>query len=343
MSRRIPHPETGPDNGQMTGVQELLTASVERAAHSLRTGGLAALPTETVYGLGALAGDEQAVARIFTVKGRPADHPLIVHLPDITHLDQWSRGYPGWARAVAEEFWPGPLTLIVPRSSRVSDSVTGGQPTVGLRVPAHALTLEVLAAVATGVAAPSANRFGGVSPTTAEHVLSDIGDRLDPERDVILDGGPCVVGVESTIVLAVDDQPRILRPGAVSASDITRVSGMACADNDAPRDIRVSGSLDSHYSPHADVVLCSMDDVEARALAARDSGTVGLIALDAVATPSDVMRLSSPRTEVEYAHDLYAALRRADARGIRTVLAVAPDATDTVALAILDRLTRAAH
>lgn len=296
-----------------------------------------ALPTETVYGLAADAADPRTVARVYAVKGRPADHPLILHIADGHDLDRWVRDVAEYARRLAEHGWPGPLTLVLPRSAEVGDWVTGGQDTVAIRVPDHALALAILRGFGGAVAAPSANRFGCVSPTSADHVRHDIGQYLDPQRDVVVDGGPCWVGVESTIVACTGPAPVILRPGRVSAAEVERWGGVpvAAAAANAPR---VSGTLQSHYSPRAGVEIVSGEEVGAHG----DSGTVGLVALADVETPPGIVRLVAPDTEAEYARGLYAALREADALQLERVFAVPPPGDDGLARAIRDRLTRAA-
>jgi len=316
-----------------------ITHSVDEAVASLLAVALVAFATETVYGLGALATDTSAVARVFEVKGRPTGHPLIVHLPDLGQLDRWSRDCPAWALPLAELLWPGPLTLVVPRSELVSDALTGGQPTVGLRVPSHPMAMELLQAVGTGVAAPSANRFGGVSPTTAQHVVDDLGPYLNPARDLVLEGGPCDVGVESTIVLAIDDTPRLLRPGAISEQTIAEITGRAVGLADSS--VRAPGTLPSHYSPHATVILCTADElVRVDRFTAE---TAGLIAEAHIATPDTLRRLASPVGADAYARELYAALRAADQLGLSHVVAVPPKGSDGLSAAIRDRLDRAAH
>ena len=302
---------------------DLVTTDVERAATAITGGGLVAIPTETVYGLAADATDPTAVARIFEVKGRPADHPLIVHLASVDQLGTWAAEVPAAARLLVEAAWPGPLTVIVPRAVGVLDAVTGGHPTVGLRVPAHGMTLELLERVGVGLAAPSANRFGAVSPTTAHHVLRDLGERLDPRRDVILDGGPCPIGVESTIVDCSCTPPQILRAGGVPVEDVRRVLAADVADASGPS--RASGMLASHYAPRCAVRLVDTPD---DALALR-AGTVGAEILDLT---DDL---------VEYARELYARLRDADDRGVATIIAVLPPA-EGLGHAIRDRLTKAA-
>lgn len=310
----------------------MMGVSAEQAAAALRAGGLVALPTETVYGLAADATNAAAVARIFAVKGRPANHPLIVHLASVEQLDEWAERVPDWARLLATAYWPGPLTIIVPKRAHVLDDVTGGQNTVGLRVPAHVLTREVLRLLGTGVAAPSANRFGKVSPTTIEHVRADLGDLLD-ERDYLLDGGPCLVGVESTIVDCTGDAPRLLRAGAVTVGMIEQTTGLDVLGSDGR--VRASGTLASHYAPAATVHIVSAHELG-------DFPSGGLIAEASLPTPAGMTRLLAAEDAGEYARGLYAALRASDEAGLRDVYAVLPDASGLGA-AVRDRLARAAH
>jgi len=305
--------------------------ALTKAAQLLKTGTLVAFPTETVYGLGADATNPEAVARIYAAKGRPADHPLIVHMADMQDIGDWSEEIPDYAIDLARSFWPGPMTLIVKRSELAKDFITGGQETVGLRVPDHTLALAFLNEFkkigGKGVAAPSANRFGHVSPTTAEAVHDELGEYLDAE-DLILNGGPCLVGVESTIIDCTADAPRILRPGAITIEMIEAVTGVKVENRDDV--IRVSGSLENHYAPEAQVVL----DGHPR------PGD-GLIALNSYPTPEGAIRLASPINNEDFARQLYAALREADAQGIDQVVVIQPDGTD-IAIAIRDRLKRAA-
>jgi L-threonylcarbamoyladenylate synthase len=304
------------------------------AASVLMAGGLVAFPTETVYGLGADACNAAAVARIYSVKGRPADHPLIVHVASMDGLGDWARDVPTYAISLARDFWPGPMTLIVPRSDLAGDFVTGGQDTVGVRVPNHPVALGLLEAFAAaggkGVAAPSANRFGNVSPTTAQAVAAELGDYL-ADGDQILDGGACDVGVESTIIDCTGDTPKILRPGAITVEMIQQSTGLTVVGSVEEPEIRVSGSLDSHYAPAATVVL--------------DQSPVagqGFIAMADVVAAEGVVRLAAPRTHEEFAQVLYAALRAADEQGLKTVVVQQP-VGDGIAIAICDRLKRAAH
>jgi L-threonylcarbamoyladenylate synthase len=309
------------------------------AAANLLAGGLVAFPTETVYGLGADACNAGAVARIYTVKGRPADHPLIVHVASMDGLGDWADDVPGYAIALARDYWPGPMTLVVRRSGLAGDFVTGGQDTVGVRVPDHPVALGLLEAFVRaggkGVAAPSANRFGNVSPTTAQAVSDELGNYF-ADADQILDGGACAVGVESTIIDCTGDVPKILRPGAVTEQMIAESTGLEIAvqaSGDAGVDsnvIRVSGSLEAHYAPAATVVL--------------DQSPVagqGFIAMADVVTADGVVRLAAPATEEEFAQILYSALRAADEQGLATVVVQQPQGAG-IAVAIRDRLKRAA-
>ena len=303
------------------------------AAAVLIKGGLVAFPTETVYGLGADACNAAAVARIYSVKGRPADHPLIVHVASMDALGDWAADVPAYAIALARDYWPGPMTLVVTRSDLAGDFITGGQDTVGVRVPNHPAALGLLEAFAKaggkGIAAPSANRFGNVSPTTAQAVSDELGDYL-AGSDVILDGGACAVGVESTIIDCTWDVPKILRPGAITQEMIEHSTGLNVLGVDGVA-MRVSGSLESHYSPIAKVVL--------------DQSPVagqGFIAMADVASAAGVVRLAAPTTHDEFARVLYSALRAADEQGLNTVV-VAQPAGNGIAIAIRDRLMRAAH
>ncbi len=317
----------------MTFLSQCSTDTVSQAAAALKAGALVAFPTETVYGLGADAENAEAVARIYSVKGRPNNHPLIVHIGSIDGLNDWAGDIPEYAIKLARDFWPGPLTLVVNRGERAKDFVTGGQNTVGLRVPAHNVALgliqEFVKLGGKGIAAPSANRFGAVSPTYAQAVEEELSEFLQPQ-DMILDGGPSLVGVESTIVDCTKETPFILRPGAVTAEMIEESTGLITLMEEKS-DVRVSGSLDSHYSPKAKVIL--------DAIAERGDG---LIAPDQIPTPDGVIRLASPRTIEGYARDLYAALRSADAQGLEVVVVLQPGG-DGLAAAIRDRLKRSAH
>jgi len=316
----------------MSFLSKCSTDTVQSAAAALKAGSLVAFPTETVYGLGADAENAEAVARIYEVKGRPHDHPLIVHIASIDGLNDWAGDLPDYAIALARDFWPGPLTLVVNRSERAKDFITGNQNTVGLRVPAHNIALgliqEFIKLGGKGIAAPSANRFGAVSPTNAQAVEDELAEYLQVQ-DIILDGGQSLVGVESTIVDCTGETPFILRLGAVTSEMIEESTGLIALTKENSA-IRVSGSLDSHYSPKAKVVLDAI----------AEPGD-GLIAPDQIPTPDGVIRLASPRTIEGYARDLYAALRSADAQGIEVVVVLQPGG-EGLAAAIRDRLKRSA-
>ncbi len=293
-----------------------------------------AFPTETVYGLGADASNSEAVARIYSVKGRPNNHPLIVHIASIERMGDWARDVPEYAIALARSFWPGPMSLILKRSELAGDFITGGQDTVGVRVPNHVVALALLEAFewagGKGVAAPSANRFGHVSPTTAAAVIEELGDYLSKD-DLVLDGGACAVGVESTIIDCTGLLPRVLRPGAISTAMIEAVTGLKVASVEGASEIRVSGSLENHYAPAAKVLLDEVPIVGQ-----------GFIAHKNIETPSGVIRLASPSDDEEFAQILYSALRDADAQGLSEVVVVQPIGTG-IGVAIRDRLVRAAN
>ena len=325
------------------------------AARNLLAGNLVAFPTETVYGLGADACNADAVARIYGVKGRPADHPLIVHISSMQHMGNWAEEIPEYAIKLARDFWPGPMTLVLKRSGLAKDFITGAQHTVGVRVPDHIVALALLEAFENvggkGVAAPSANRFGQVSPTTAVAVVDEIGEYLD-SADQIIDGGTCAVGVESTIIDCTGDVPRILRPGAITVAMIEASTGqivvkasntfvdaqVAAAGTSASNlissagtAIRVSGSLENHYAPAAKVLLCETP-----------TPGQGFIAHANMETPAGVIRLASPHNDEEFAQILYSALREADAQGLAEVVVMQPIGIG-IAVAIRDRLARATN
>jgi L-threonylcarbamoyladenylate synthase len=304
------------------------------AAKHLIAGDLVAFPTETVYGLGADASNSEAVARIYSVKGRPNDHPLIVHIASMERMGDWASDVPQYAIALAREFWPGPMTLVLKRSELAGDFLTGGQDTVGVRVPNHVVALALLAAFekvgGRGVAAPSANRFGHVSPTTAAAVVEELADYLSKE-DLVLDGGACAVGVESTIIDCTGLLPRVLRPGAISTAMIEEVTGLNTLSVEGVDAIRVSGSLENHYAPAAKVLLCEVP-----------TAGQGFIAHKDIATPQGVFRLASPSDDEEFAQILYSALREADTQGLLEVVVVQPIGIG-IGVAIRDRLARAAN
>jgi L-threonylcarbamoyladenylate synthase len=307
---------------------------IAAAAAVLRTGGLVAFPTETVYGLGADASRDEAAAKIFAVKGRPRAHPLIVHIAG--EIGDWAREVPEAAHRLVAVAWPGPLTVILKRGPRVALATTGGADTVGLRVPAHPLALELLRAFDGGVAAPSANRFGHVSPTTADHVVADLGDDVD----YVLDGGPCAVGVESTIVDLSRGQPVLLRPGGMPREAIEVITGpLAAADAAAPA---APGTLASHYAPKAEVIAVQPDEVPAAVRAA--SGKVAVLAPRSAFGPwgeMSVLAYPLPDDVAGMARELYAALRDLDAAGVNVVIAALPPAVG-LGEAVGDRLRRAA-
>lgn len=309
------------------------TDSIKAAAQSLIAGHLVAFPTETVYGLGADATNETAIAKIYKAKGRPADHPLIVHIASIDAIDQWAQDISEYAINLARDFWPGPMTLVFKRSDLAKDFITGNQNTVGLRVPNQSIALALLKEFellgGKGIAAPSANRFGAVSPTTAQAVKDELENYLDQTSDIILDGGPCQVGVESTIIDCTAQTPQILRLGAITKEMIQESTGLLVID-EAPTDIRVSGSLESHYSPNAKVVLDTYP-----------TGGEGFIAIDSIQTPPGAIRLAAPSSIEGFARDLYSALRFADAQGLTKVCVIQPEGPG-LAAAIRDRLKRAA-
>ena len=304
------------------------------AAQHLIAGDLVAFPTETVYGLGADASNSAAVARIYSVKGRPNDHPLIVHIASMDRMGDWASEVPEYAIALARSFWPGPMTLVLKRSELAGDFVTGGQDTVGVRVPDHVVALALLEAFekagGKGVAAPSANRFGHVSPTTAAAVVEELAGYLSKD-DLVLDGGACAVGVESTIIDCTGLLPRVLRPGAISTAMIEEVTGLNALSVDGADVIRVSGLLENHYAPAAKVLLCEVP------IAGQ-----GFIAHKNIETPQGVIRLASPNDDEEFAQILYSALREADAQGLLEVVVVQPIGIG-IGVAIRDRLARAAN
>lgn len=315
------------------------TSDIEKAAEVLGAGGLVAFPTETVYGLGANAEDPAAVARVFQVKGRPPSHPLIVHIAGAEHLDDWVEDVPATARLLAEHFWPGPLTLVLRRSRRVPLEATGGLETVAVRVPDHPVALALLSAFGGGVVGPSANRFGSVSPTTADHVRAELGDAVD----FVLDGGPCEVGVESTIVDATGEIPSVLRPGGVTREDLEAVLGRPLAVHSTHR-VRVPGQHPSHYAPRARVVLVEPEKVVAEAEHAQELGhRVGVFLPPSLA--GDEVKVHAvvavPASMAAYARGLYGFLRELDQRGCDLIVASLP-VEEGLGLAIANRLRRAA-
>jgi L-threonylcarbamoyladenylate synthase len=320
----------------MTIISNCTASVLKDAAASLIAGNLVAFPTETVYGLGADASNQQAVARIYEVKGRPTDHPLIVHISSINNLDKWAIDIPEYAVKLARAFWPGPMTLILPRTDLANDFITGGQNNVGIRVPAHTVALSLLKEFEDqggyGIAAPSANRFGKVSPTSADDVKAELSDYLKSD-DLILDGGPSSVGVESTIINCTNATPTILRPGAITAvmiNDLLGINVEIVTKNDIDQ-IKAPGLLESHYSPKAKVYLSGTP-----------SSGDGFIALSKFPTPPGVIRLTSPATNEEYARTLYQALRLADSKKLNKVFVIEPEGNG-IAVAVCDRLQKASE
>jgi L-threonylcarbamoyladenylate synthase len=307
--------------------------NLSKSAHNLLSGNLVAFPTETVYGLGASATDEKGIKRIYEAKGRPKDHPLIVHISNISKLEIWAREIPDFAWNLAKELWPGPMTLILKRSELAKDFITGGQDTVGLRIPNNKIAFELLSEFENiggfGVAAPSANRFGAVSPTSAKHVLDELENYLDLS-DIVLDGGNSEIGIESTIIDCTSLDPIILRPGAVILDQIDLIAKVNKSEFDLPNNVKFSGSFDSHYSPKAKVLLNIQPT-------SRD----GFIAMNEIATPNSAVRLFSPKNVDEYAAGLYASLRKGDELKLSRIVVVTPSNIG-IGLAINDRLKKAA-
>ena len=316
-------------------------SAIERAAEVLRRGGIVALPTETVYGLAADADNDDAVRTLFAAKGRPADHPVIVHVSSADAFDEWASDVPDAAQVLARAFWPGPMTLVLKRSARARDVLTGGQNTVALRAPAHPWMRAVLQAFGGALAAPSANRFGRISPTTAQHVLDDLGVRPRGKVDLILDGGACPVGIESTIVDVSSETPTLLRPGAITRDRLEKAIGRKVADAGA-QSPRASGRLEKHYAPHTPLTLVPLEELAA--LLSKPGG-----ARLAVLAPMSV--LENCRAEValaiaaaehadDYARMLYSSLHRLDSSGADRLIVAAPP-TGSQWEAIHDRLRRA--
>jgi len=305
---------------------------LRQSAEKLLQGNLVAFPTETVYGIGADAMNKDAVARMYQVKNRPTSHPVIVHIAELNDVDYWAKDVPEYAINLMRDFWPGPMTLLLKRREVAGDFLTGAQEIVGLRIPANSLALGLLnefkAVGGKGIAAPSANRYGAVSPTTAEAVSQELSEYLLPD-DQILDGGPCLVGVESTIIDCSSDNPMILRPGSVSAEMIEESTGIILAEA-GEKKIRTSGSDKQHYAPKAKVIIDGQSQ----------SGE-GLIAMSGVATPEGVIRLAEPKSIEEYARALYAALRQGDSQNLESIRIIPPDGQG-LAVAIRDRINRAA-
>ena len=308
--------------------------AISKAAKALKDGHLVAFPTETVYGLGADATNEKAVSRLYSVKDRPIDHPVIVHISSINQLDMWAVDIPDSAFKLAEDFWPGPMTLILNRTKLAKNFITGGQNVVGLRVPSHPIAKKLLirfeALGGTGVVAPSANRFGAVSPTTAQDVITELEEHLSLS-DKVLDGNQCEIGLESTVMKFTNNQPQILRPGAVTHEMIEESIGLKITSPTSIHEIKAPGMLLSHYAPKAKVVV---------------SGEVmegdGFIAMSNISTPTGTLRLLSPNSVEEFAKDLYRAFRIADQKKLQRVVVIPPKGGG-LAVSIVDRIRKASN
>ena len=317
------------------------SADIERAAAALRAGELVAFPTETVYGLGADARNPTALNKIYALKGRPTSHPLILHLADAAELPQWVADVPPAAKQLAERFWPGPLTLVLPRAAGVPDELTGGQESVAVRVPAHPVARALLTAFGGGVAAPSANRYGRVSPTQAEHVREEF-----PEGLLVLEGGDCEVGLESTIVSLLGPRPQLLRPGAISRLELEKILGPFAGTAEATAQPRVPGSTSQHYAPRTPVSLAPPADLAAAWKAALERGEpVAVMARGAApvagTSPPGFCWQRMPNQAIDYGRELYATLRRLDKLGVSRILVESvPEGSDWDAAR--DRLSRAA-
>jgi L-threonylcarbamoyladenylate synthase len=305
---------------------------IKKAAKALKDGHLVAFPTETVYGLGADATNGKAVSRIYSVKGRPSDHPLIVHISSINQLNKWAKDIPDYAIKLAKEFWPGPMTLILKRSELAKDYITGGQSNVGLRVPNQPVELALLSEFeklgGLGIAAPSANRFGAVSPTSSDAVVDELGKYFQSE-DLILNGGTCSVGIESAIINCLGESPSILRPGAITHEMISKVLGCQEINNILSHHIKAPGNLKKHYSPKAKILINSHPKKDE-----------GLIALTNIETPKGVKRLLAPTNLTEYAEGLYEAFRQGDRLGLAVINVYIPEKND-LGVAIIDRIDKA--
>jgi L-threonylcarbamoyladenylate synthase len=309
---------------------------IEKAVEILRKGGLVAFPTETVYGLGADASNPAALRKIFAVKGRPADHPVIVHIAGMSELKHWAAHVPRAAWLLAEKFWPGPLTMVLKRAARVSDLITGGQDTVALRVPSHPVARQLLKAFGGAIAAPSANRFGRLSPTTAQHVREDLGDAVD----LVLDGGPCDIGIESTIIDLTRETPAVLRPGRISAQQI-EYALLAPLGESAVERPRVPGSMESHYAPGLPLKIVHADEIENYLRARSDTPVAVLSRRGRPRDSKAALWQVAPETPDDYARLLYATLRLLDVSGCRLIVVEAlPELPEWNA--IRDRLSRAA-
>jgi L-threonylcarbamoyladenylate synthase len=308
---------------------------IEEAVEALRAGELVVFPTETVYGLGANAANPAAVRKIFEAKGRPPDHPVIVHLDDPRYLHRWVSEVPAVAEQLAAKFWPGPLTLILPKAENVNDIVTGGQSSIGIRIPSHPMAQQLLNAFGGGIAAPSANRFGRLSPTKPEHVRDELGDAVQ----VILDGGDSPIGLESTIVSCLDNQARLLRPGFITRSQLEQVVGPLVVGGPVPR---APGDREVHYAPSTPLEIVASDDLEVRAgeIVAREEKVAVLAMRPPLQTQRHMTWINAGKKPETYAHNLYNHLRTLDRTGCVRIFVQSLPAEERWA-AILDRLQRA--
>ena len=318
-----------------TDVTQASSIAIERAVQELQAGGVIAFPTETVYGLGADASNPEAVRQIFTIKGRPENHPLIVHIRDEQQLPQWCADVPESAYRLSEKFWPGPLTLILPHS-KAPLSVTGGQGSVGLRAPSHPVAQALLQAFGGGIAAPSANRFGRISPTQSDHVREELGDRIN----IILEGGDCAVGLESTILSLTHPTPCLLRPGAISQSELEDTLGQRISGAERAGGLRASGLLDSHYAPRTPLHLAKRELIAP--LIAKTKGRIGLITFEGAPSHDVAHQISLSNVPASYGNRLYATLRTLDSAGLDLIIAETPPLDEDWA-AVHDRLGRASH
>ena len=308
--------------------------TIRDAAAALKAGHLVAFPTETVYGLGADARNPEAVKRIYEVKGRPPDHPLIVHISSISQLEKWAINIPEYAISLARAFWPGPMTLILRRSEIAEDFITGGQETVGLRVPSDPIALALIQEFEkisdSAIAAPSANRFGQVSPTSSSDVHEELGVYLS-HSDLVINGGNSSIGIESTIVDCIGDHPRILRAGFITKEDVESKSGLNCDNLVTPTSIKFSGSFDRHYAPKCKIIIGTQVTKNA-----------SFLALAKERTPDGLTRIGSPKTVLDFAHILYSTFREADHMGFECLVISLPVGSG-LALAIRERVLKASH
>ena len=309
--------------------------NIEKSARALKDGALIGLPTETVYGLAADAENEDAIKRIYKVKGRPANHPVIVHVGSIQYLEIWAREIPDYSMKLAHVIWPGPMTLILKKSNLAQDFITGGQDSIGLRIPNHAIALSLMEEFhylgGKGIAAPSANKYEAVSPTDAESVLDELGMSLESGRDFVIDGGVSEIGLESTIINCLNKKPLILRQGAITKAKIESCLQVEVETNTSETDIQFSGNSSRHYAPKTKIVLDEFPHVGD-----------GYLALSTINTPKGCIRLASPNTSVEFAKVLYSTFRKADQLGLKR-LNVIPPRGDGIEMAILERLEKASR